>query len=230
MKAALMLSFSGRPLAVFGWVMMLFVCGSQPLQAEQPRIDANALGFSPTAAAAANVAALQRALDGGDKLVTVTTPGVYDLDATVWLDSNTRLECSPGVVFRKTSTYSFVLANRGIQTRQWNEGIVIDGLENLVRCRRGPPKAAPASMPAACSIPAVGRPSPRFRAAMEPSSNPCRRLPRVRQLIPVPSPLRPVRSRSQNATDLRPRARWPSRSARVRKTPSHSILRPDPLS
>jgi len=52
--------------------------------------------------------------------------------------------------------------------------------------------------------------------------------PRVRQLIPVPSPLRPVRSRSQNATDLRPRVRWPSRSARVRNIPSRSILRPDP--
>jgi hypothetical protein len=129
MKATLMLSFRVRPLAVFGWVMILFAHGSQPLQAEQPRVDANALGFSPTAAAAANVAALQRAVDGGDKLVTVTTPGVYDLDATVWLDNNTRLECSPGVVFRKASTYSFVLANRGIQTRQWNEGIAIDGLE-----------------------------------------------------------------------------------------------------
>ena len=95
MKAALV-GFRVRPLAMFGVAMILVASGAQPLLAERPRVDAAALGFSPTAAAAANVAAFQRAVDGGSKLVTVTTPGVYDLDATVWLDSNTRLECSPG--------------------------------------------------------------------------------------------------------------------------------------
>ena len=144
MKAALV-GFRVRPLAMFGVAMILVASGAQPLLAERPRVDAAALGFSPTAAAAANVAAFQRAVDGGSKLVTVTTPGVYDLDATVWLDSNTRLECRPGVIFRKTGTYSFVLANRGIQTREWNEGITIDGLE--IACNGQvalPPPADPA--------------------------------------------------------------------------------------
>ncbi len=145
MKAALMMSFRLRPLTVFGVAIILVASGSQPVLAERPRVDANALGFSPMATAAANVAALQRAVDGGSKLVTVTTPGFYDLDATVWLDSHTRLECSPGVIFRKTSKYSFVLANRGIQTREWNEGIAIDGLE--IACNGQvalPPPADPA--------------------------------------------------------------------------------------
>jgi hypothetical protein len=96
---------------------------------ETPRVDAAGFGFSPSAAPGKNVAALQKALDGGRKTVAVTQPGVYDLDATLWLDSDTRLQCSPGVVFRKASRYSFVLANRGIRTREWNERVVIDGLE-----------------------------------------------------------------------------------------------------
>ena len=101
---------------------MLFTAGaaadsSQPMQPVRTTVDAAAHGFSPTAKAADNVAALRQAVDGGNKLVTITTPGVYDLDATVWLDSHTRLECGPGVILRKVAKYGFVLANRGIQTR-----------------------------------------------------------------------------------------------------------------
>jgi len=112
---------------------------------ETPRVDAAGFGFSPSAAPGKNVAALQKALDGGRKTVAVTQPGVYDLDATLWLDSDTRLQCSPGVVFRKASRYSFVLANRGIRTREWNERVVIDGLE--IACNGNvnlPPPADPA--------------------------------------------------------------------------------------
>ena len=61
---------------------------------ERPRIDAAGFGFSPSAAPGKNVAALHKALDGGRKTVAVTRPGVYDLDATVWLDSDTRLQQS----------------------------------------------------------------------------------------------------------------------------------------
>ena len=53
-------------------------------------------GFSPSSSADVNVAALQAALDRGG-IVTVETPGVYDLDNTVILNSNTRLICAPGV-------------------------------------------------------------------------------------------------------------------------------------
>lgn len=112
---------------------------------ELPRIDAAGFGFSPSAAPGTNVTALQKALDGGRKTVAVTQPGIYDLDATVWLDSDTRLQCSPGVVFRKAARYSFVLANRGIRTREWNERVVLDGLE--IACNGNvslPPPADPA--------------------------------------------------------------------------------------
>ena len=120
-----------RP-ALFG-LLVLFASGAaespQPLQLGRKTVDAAAHGFSPTATAADNVAALQQAVAGGNKLVTITTPGFYDLDATVWLDSHTRLECRPGVILRKVARYGFVLANRGIETREWNEGIAIDGVE-----------------------------------------------------------------------------------------------------
>ena len=120
-----------RP-ALFG-LLVLFAVGAaespQPLQPGTKTVDAAAHGFSPTATATDNVAALQQAVAGGNKLVTITTPGFYDLDATVWLDSHTRLECRPGVILRKVARYGFVLANRGIQTREWNEGIAIDGVE-----------------------------------------------------------------------------------------------------
>lgn len=105
------------------------VAAAADLPATLPRVVAADFGFSPQAEAAINVAALQKALDGGRKTVAVTEPGVYDLDATVWLDDDTRLECSPGVVFRKAARYSFVLANRGMKTREWNERIAIHGLE-----------------------------------------------------------------------------------------------------
>ena len=85
-------------------------------------------GFSPSASAAANVAALQAALDGGG-LVHIDTPGVYDLNDTLYLDSNTKLICAPGVIFRKVAPYCSVLINRGALTKEYNENITIDGLE-----------------------------------------------------------------------------------------------------
>jgi hypothetical protein len=94
-----------------------------------PRVvDASEFGFSPTADAARNVAALQKALDGGKKTVTVTQPGEYRLDARVYIDDETRLLFGPGVVLKKTGRYDFVLVNRGALTRTWNHDIAIDGL------------------------------------------------------------------------------------------------------
>lgn len=97
-----------------------------------------ALGFSPSADAGANVAALQKALDGGG-VVTINTPGVYDLNDTIFLDSNTRLICAPGVVFRKVAPYCNVLINRGALTKTYNENITIDGLELSVNGHEAEP-------------------------------------------------------------------------------------------
>ena len=92
------------------------------------RVDASEFGFSPDADAAKNVAALQKALDGGRKTVTVSRPGEYPLNARVYIDDETKLVLSPGVVLKKTGRYDFVLINRGALTRTWNHDIAIDGL------------------------------------------------------------------------------------------------------
>jgi polygalacturonase len=83
--------------------------GTAAFADEMPRVDAARFGFSPSAAASKNVAALQKALNGGHKTVSVTTPGIYDLDATVYLDSHTRLACCKGVTLRKAAPYGFIV-------------------------------------------------------------------------------------------------------------------------
>jgi hypothetical protein len=95
-------------------------------------------GFSPSAGADANVAALQRALDGGGRVI-IDVPGIYDLNATVLLDSNTHLLCSSGVIFRKVAPYCNVLINRGALTREYNDNITIEGLEIHVNGQEAPP-------------------------------------------------------------------------------------------
>ena len=84
-------------------------------------------GFTPDATAATNATALQRALDGGKRTVRVTRPGVYGLDRTVWLDSDTRLIFGPGVVLQKQAAYVHVLANRGLANWKWDANITVEG-------------------------------------------------------------------------------------------------------
>ncbi|NLF16082.1 MAG: hypothetical protein GX595_02340, partial [Lentisphaerae bacterium] len=95
-------------------------------------------GVSPAAAAGANVSGLQAALDGGG-LVVVDRPGVYDVNDTVFLDSDTRLVCAPGVVFRKVAPYCNVLLNRGALTKTYNENITIEGLRLSVNGQEAMP-------------------------------------------------------------------------------------------
>ena len=73
-------------------------------------VDPADYGFAPNAP---NAAALQRALAGGRRIVQVTRPGVYGLDRTVWLDSDTRLIFTPGAVLQKRAAYVHVLASFG---------------------------------------------------------------------------------------------------------------------
>ena len=103
----------------------------------ESRIDTNAVvgmknpkafGFLPTASADQNVIALQTAVSGGG-LIIIDTPGVYELNDTILLDSNTKLICTHGVVFKKVAPYCNVLLNRGALTKEYNENITIDGLE-----------------------------------------------------------------------------------------------------
>src|SRR5512133_3665071 len=90
-------------------------------------VDPADYGFAPGAPAATNAAALQRALDGGKRIVQVTRPGVYGLDRTVWLDSDTRLVFTPGAVLQKRAAYVQVLANRGLAAWTWDTNIVVEG-------------------------------------------------------------------------------------------------------
>lgn len=109
-------------------------------------VDPAVFGFLPSAQPADNAAALQKALDGGGKTVRVRTPGTYLLDRTVFVDSDTRLECAAGVVFKKAVKYANVLANRGAFTYSANTNIVIKGLAISVNGKEGvppPTSAAP---------------------------------------------------------------------------------------
>ncbi|MDE5507771.1 hypothetical protein KRE40_03780 [Elizabethkingia meningoseptica] len=91
-------------------------------------VDAADYGFLPTKTASENRLALQNALNGGNKTLTVSVPGVYDLDATVFIDDNTHIIFGAGVILRKSAHYVFVLINRGASTRTYNENIIIDNL------------------------------------------------------------------------------------------------------
>ena len=87
-----------------------------------------AFGFLPTANADQNVIALQAAVSGGG-LIIIDTPGIYELNDTILLDSNTKLICTHGVVFKKVAPYCNIMLNRGALTKEYNENITIDGLE-----------------------------------------------------------------------------------------------------
>lgn len=85
-------------------------------------------GFSPAGDAGTNVAALQRALDGGGRII-IDVPGVYDLNDTIILDAHTHLLCSPGVIFRKVAHYCNMIINRGAMSKQYDHNITLEGLE-----------------------------------------------------------------------------------------------------
>ena len=115
-------------------VFIAVVCATWVAFPANRVIVASDFGFSPDAAASDNVAALQKALDGGHCTVRISTPGVYELNGTVFIDSDTVLECFPGVIFSKKGRYSQILANRGAYTHSEDHDITIKGLE--IRCGR----------------------------------------------------------------------------------------------
>lgn len=92
-------------------------------------VDPSEFGFDPTATAETNAAALQKALDGGSRIVRVAKPGIYDVDRTVYVDSHTTLEFAKGAVLRKTAPYCSVVINRGAHCYGHDTDIEIRGLE-----------------------------------------------------------------------------------------------------
>ena len=101
-------------------------------------------GFSPDASATVNTSALQRALDGGRRRVVLENPGVYKLNGTIYLDSDTELICAEGVVLQKDSSYTQMLVNRGAPLREYNENITVKGLTVSVNGYDNPPKGGDA--------------------------------------------------------------------------------------
>lgn len=98
-------------------------------------VDPAEYGFSPHAAPAANVQALQKALDGGNRTVRIGQSGVYELDGTVYFDDNTVLECGEGVVFGKAAVYPHMFANRGVYSYASNHDITLKNVELRTRSR-----------------------------------------------------------------------------------------------
>jgi len=111
-----------------------------------PVVDPAEFGFSPSASPEVNAVALQKALDGGKKTVKCAKPGVYGLDRTIFLDSDTTLEFAPGTVLKKMKPYASVLLNRGALCYGMDSNIVVRNVEisvNQMQDFYGPDSNAP---------------------------------------------------------------------------------------
>lgn len=94
--------------------------------------DAADYGFSPSATSAVNTSALNSALLGGNKTLTISKPGTYLLNQTVYIDDNTEIIFGKGVYLKKDIGYGTVLVNRGALTRSINYNIKIIGCNIIV--------------------------------------------------------------------------------------------------
>lgn len=96
-------------------------------------------GFLPENTAADNRAAMQRMLDVGGTIV-VDRPGIYELDDTLYIGSNTTLIFENGAAVRKIHRDGrnlHVLLNRGALTKTWDEHITVRGMKIQVNDVRG---------------------------------------------------------------------------------------------
>lgn len=101
--------------------------------------DVNSLGLSPENAAHVNRRILQSALDRGGNIV-ISEPGIYNIDGTLLISSNTTLDCANGVYLRKMQSeeqelangFTYVLINRGAFTKKWDEHIIVKNLSIIV--------------------------------------------------------------------------------------------------
>ena len=129
--------------SIFSALFLIFVaCKDDNTLAEIEGVKTSTLGLSPSNTAEENVKILQNALDSF-RCVVIDTPGIYDLDETIFLDDNTKITLKKGVYIRKQrnkdgkgAEYAFI--NRGAyyntiqyNTIQYNENIEINGL-NLI--------------------------------------------------------------------------------------------------
>lgn len=84
--------------------------------------------FLTTNSASDNVTALNDALTNHSN-VKITTPGIYEIDDTIWLKSNQSIEFVAGCTIKKATGSNFlhVFANKGILTATRNSNIKVIG-------------------------------------------------------------------------------------------------------
>lgn len=117
-------------------IIMIFTSCKDPDPIESYKgVNAEDYGFSSKNSASENVIALQAAIDANN-VVYVETPGVYDLNATIYLKSNCSITFGPAVYIRKQTDDNgygaeYVFINKGAYTRTYDENIEINGL-NLI--------------------------------------------------------------------------------------------------
>jgi len=85
------------------------------------------VGIDPSNSAAENVTAFNEALTRGN--LYVDTVGAYEIDNTIFIPSNRKLEFTAGCTVKKEtgSNFSFVFANKGLITGDRNSNITIVG-------------------------------------------------------------------------------------------------------
>ena len=92
-------------------------------------VDAAEYGFLPTATGAENVAAFNSI--GGNKTISISIPGTYEIDGTLWLESDQHLYFCEGCTIKKMpnagSPYTHTFANVGVLTGTRNRNISIYG-------------------------------------------------------------------------------------------------------
>ncbi len=124
------------------WQDTLPAAGAPPLIGKNvggDEIAVESFGASPSAGPDGNTQALQRAFDVardlGGAAVTCTNPGIYEINGTVQIHSNTRFYCAPGVEFKQAANtnqlmftnsgyVSAVAAASATVTLSWSAGVV----------------------------------------------------------------------------------------------------------
>lgn len=85
-------------------------------------------GFSKNNSGSQNATILNNLLSGGNKTVMIMTPGTYDIADTILVESYTELICGKGVTLRKSNNFVNFIRNKGAETRQVNQHIILRGV------------------------------------------------------------------------------------------------------
>ena len=95
-------------------------------------VDAADYGLDSSKTGIENSDALQAAIQGGNRTVTISRPGVYLLSKPILISDNTEILCGRGVIFKKNAVNQNLFRNEGAATRTVNRNITIAGLHLVV--------------------------------------------------------------------------------------------------